>query len=164
MNYCGIDIGTHWMGYAVVNPDKRIMKSGWYKLESKEDRKLRGWEALTSRLIKLDTYTRWFFSKLSHVKYVGIEHPFVLRNVQTAITLGIAFGYVASAAQECGFNIVKIEAGEAKKALTGNGKATKGTMIATAKVLGACKGRGKGIEDEADAIGVAFATLIKCQN
>lgn len=162
MNYCGIDIGTHWMGYAVVNPEKRVVRSGWYKLE--EARKLRGWNALTFRLADLNIYTRCFFSELDDVEYVGIEHPFVLRNVQTAITLGIAFGYVASAAQGMGFSIVKVEVGEAKKALTGNGKATKGTMIATAKILGACKGKGKGVEDEADAVGVALATLIKCQS
>lgn len=159
MFYCGIDSGTSWVGYTLLQSDGRIVRSG--SVELKSPSKLKGDDALFARLFQLATWAESFFCELPANTLVGVEHSWVGKNVQTAITLGIGFGYIASAAQRHGFNVEKIEPSEAKMALAGRGNAPKSLMILLAKDLGACKKDYKGKEDEADSVGVGLALRSK---
>lgn len=156
--YIGIDIGTRLIGWAVIDADGEYLKSHWVELGDTTSRGLKGWFSLLVRLGNLARWAECFFSDFSseEVIVVGIEHPWVGKNAQTAVTLGMAWGIVAGAALSRGLSIDKIESAQAKLALTGYGKATKSQMVLHARIHGAkCVGAGE--MDEADAIGVALA-------
>ena len=146
------------LGYAVVEPNGRFHHCGSVTLVTKESKKATGWQSLALRMKMLDDWVWHFFDRQVSVTAVGIEHPWYGKNLQTALTLGIAFGYVSSEAQRRGYAVFKISPAEAKRALAGKGNADKQQMIAGVKTkIGLTVSA-----DEADAIGVALATLEKC--
>ena len=179
IRHVGIDTGTRLLGWAVVGERGEYIDSGWVDLETTLSRKLKGWDSLSIRLRALSMWATRFFEGIQHSAdwastIVGIEHPWVGRSKQTALTLGMAWGIIAHAAMQCGFAIAKIEPTQAKKALTGSGLPKKQAMLEAAKLMDtgrepgdwvaghtmrpACEGKGK--FDEADALGVALATRI----
>lgn len=146
MRFLGIDIGTRFLGFAAVDKDGQPQGTGTTKFEGKTR-------------FRLKAIAKWaddFFRHCGHEVIVGIESPWVGANAQAAILLAKAWGIVAGVAWANGCNeIYSISPKTAKKALAGSGNATKYEMSMRAEML--C---GRTVtSDEADAIGVALATL-----
>jgi len=167
VEYVGIDTGTRLLGWAIVGERGEYINTGWVDLETPLSKTLKGWRSLYVRLISLSNWASQFFADLARkapihdqIEFVGIEHPWVGKGRQTALTLGMAWGIIAQAAMHEGYSIAKIEPTQAKKALTGSGVARKPAMLEAAKLMGA-KCEGKGQFDEADALGVALATRVR---
>ena len=162
----GVDIGTaNNCGWAIVNLQAERLDSGVIKVGRRESLDVRLYDLYYS-------FMPVFFGQIEsrcadpyRLLAVGIETPWVGKNIQTALRLGKAWGVVA------GFFIGTqsiiphtIYPTTAKKALTGSGKATKYAMVQTAAAMGMPhkvneKGEIVGDDNEADAIGVAIATL-----
>ena len=154
----GIDVGTgDNCGWAIVNLQGELLESGVYKLGEKA--------ALESRLVSLHKALDGFVLAMrmvyhkefhGHLYAVGIETPWVGKNIQSALRLGKAWGVVAASFMEYVVPYT-IYPATAKKALTGSGKARKLARVAAAQLMGM---QGEN-DNEADAIGVALATLIQ---
>lgn len=155
MTFCGIDTGTRVVGYAIVDGE-HVFRSDAVSL--RRNTKLRGWESLLERYENLLEWSRSVFAG-SRFDLVGVEWPWVGKNAQTAIKLGVAFGIVMASAMTHGLSVVRIEPAEAKMALTGSGNASKEEMVMFAKTITTL--RSKYPEDESDAIGVALAAQAK---
>ena len=87
----------------------------------------------------------------------GIEDQWVGRNSQVALTLSKQVGAIFSALADLGVYSIKIQPTQAKKALTGSGKADKEKMVHFAQDLG-MQGENDNV---ADAIGIALAARVK---
>ena len=83
----------------------------------------------------------------------GIEDQWVGKNSQVALTLSKQFGAIFAALSDLGVYSVKIQPTQAKKALTGSGRADKETMVQFAQQMG----MGGDNDNVADAIGIALA-------
>lgn len=151
MSYIGIDIGLKVAGWAIVDEDANLVDFGTWKFGPGMSivQRLRdiAWEAVT------------LFRECPSC-HVGIEMPWVGANKQTAIKLAKAWGAVCGAVENFDTIVVEIYPTTAKKALTGNAKATKEEMREAARVQ-------FGIDDQtasadiSDAIGVALATRVQ---
>lgn len=150
--YLGIDVGTRVIGYAIITCESIV--SGSKSLEAK----ILGdqWDNFIGRLAVLSKWLPQLFD--TPFTAVGIECPFCGPNYQTYLKLGIVFGYVAHEAQRRGIQVVRVAPTEAKKTLTGNGRATKDEMVQCARTF---SGLDITSHDEADAIGVALFTKRK---
>jgi len=87
----------------------------------------------------------------------GIEDQWVGKNKQLALTLSKQFGAIFAVLADLGVYSIKIQPTQAKKALTGSGRADKKKMVRFAQALG-MQGENDNV---ADAIGVALAARVK---
>ncbi len=115
----GIDPGTAVTGYGViktVNNSVCWVDSGVITTDSAD--------ALPMRLEKI--FDRLFEKIQQHQpQRVCIEEAFYGKNVHTTLVLGHARGVAMLAARKTGATIVEYSPREVKKAITGNGNATK---------------------------------------
>ena len=89
---------------------------------------------------------------------IGIELPYVWKSIQTAILLGRAVGMIHAACAEPMANYVYfVQATEAKKALVGDGGASKKDVQTAVELQFGVKLP----EDAADAVSVALAARVK---
>ena len=96
---------------------------------------------------------------LGSVILAGIENQWVGPNPRVGLLLSKQFGVIFAALAEFGIYSIKIEPTQAKKALTGSGKADKAAMVKAAQYIGMeCEN-----DNVADAIGVALAARVKYQ-
>lgn len=157
--YVGIDTGTKKCGVAEVADDGEItlVNAGVYDLESMHGK-------------DLDSRMRGLFydiaARIQQILYriprgmivVGVEAPWAGKNMQTALTLGEACGIIRAAllCKEAE-TIYRIAPKEAKKALTGDGRASKLEVQRHVRMQ-----FGQDLsEDAADAVAVALAARIK---
>lgn len=161
----GIDIGIRKnVGWAVVNLQAELVDSGVFELDTKK--------SFEERLASINRIIQEFIIGLEFGPHfggplwaVGIETPWVGKNIQTALKLGKVW---ATCAQPFFDYVIPytIYPTTAKKALTGSGKATKYGMVEAAALMGMPhtrddRGEVVGNDNEADAIGVALAALNK---
>ena len=115
----GIDPGTNILGYAVIDvkgDDINIITMGELRLQR-----------LNSHFEKLGR----IFTRVSHlvVTYkpdtLSIEAPFFGKNVQSMLKLGRAQGVAIAAGMKESVEIIEYSPKKIKKAITGNGNATK---------------------------------------
>jgi Holliday junction resolvasome RuvABC endonuclease subunit len=90
----------------------------------------------------------------------GIEFPYVGKDPRSALHLAACWGAIATTLMDQLAVVVKpIYPKTAKKALTGNGNATKATVYSVAVLMGLKYEPKKGRYDVADAVAVAMATM-----
>lgn len=116
----GIDPGTAITGYGVVKSDLRqdhsLVECGVIRTSSKE--------ALPVRLHEIYSGICELIERHSPDVLV-CEDIFYAKNVRTTVVLGHARGVILLAAQAAGIEIVEYAPREIKKAVVGNGNATK---------------------------------------
>lgn len=115
----GIDPGTRILGFGVLESHTgqlRLLHSGVLRLNTKEDHFVR-LQALYHGL--MDVLKRFRPNELA------IEAPFHGKNVQAMLKLGRAQGVAITAALSHNLPIHEYAPGKIKRAITGNGKASK---------------------------------------
>ena len=145
MKILGLDTATHKCGYALFHDDELIDSGVW---------KLKG--DLDMRLAQLLSYlTEFCATELPDL--VALEVPFVHPRMRkdTAIRLGEAVGVVKGWAFSHGVSTLDVYPSQAKRAVSGSGKATKHGVQEAVKWRFGIEAE----EDQADAIAVAMAAL-----
>ncbi len=89
---------------------------------------------------------------------VSLEQVFAGASPRSALVLGQARGVALAAAARAGLPVFEYAPTEVKLAFTGSGRASKGQMLRTARML---LGAATGIADEADAIALAVCHLAR---
>jgi crossover junction endodeoxyribonuclease RuvC len=150
----GIDPGSRICGYGVIETEKQKIRSICFdviKLSS---------ETPLSERIKI------IYEKISQViqeikpDKVGIETIFYGKNIQSAFTLGHIRGAILLSAAQNKIELIEISPREVKKAVTGNGNASKQQVqFMLPKLLGVKIE--KLPEDAADALAVAYSIYNK---
>ena len=133
----GIDPGSHRLGYAAIEADGqrlRHLAHGTLKAPSREP--------LHRRLAFLHTRLREVLEETSRLDRgkpveVAIERVFTAKNHASALTLGQARGIILLAVGQCGYALAEYAPAEVKKAVTGNGRASKAQVAAmVGRILG----------------------------
>ena len=115
----GVDPGTRVTGYGVIQVDGgtiRAIEYGIIKLDAKAHLSVR-LEGIYGKLTEL-------FAEYNP-QAVSVEEAFVAKNAQTALKLGHARGVILLAAKQAHAQIVEFTPRQIKKAVVGNGNATK---------------------------------------
>jgi crossover junction endodeoxyribonuclease RuvC len=114
----GIDPGTAVTGYGVVRAGTthELVECG--VIRTKPDR------PLAERLHDISEGVRELIAR-HRPDTMAVEDVFYSRNVRTSLVLGHARGVILLAGQEAGLSITEYPPAEVKKAITGNGNATK---------------------------------------
>lgn len=115
----GVDPGSRFCGFALLQVEKnRIIAAGCeaLALDAKLDFPYR---LLELKRILTDRLERY------RPEEAAVEEIFYGKNIQTAITLGQVRGVILLALAECGVKIHHFSPREIKKAVTGNGNASK---------------------------------------
>jgi crossover junction endodeoxyribonuclease RuvC len=116
----GIDPGLERTGYAVIagrRPPLRLVEAGLIRLDPRH--------SLSERLAELaDALQHLIETRTPHTMvceaiYAHYKHP------RTAILMAHARGVILAIARKAGLELVTVSATQAKKALTGNGRASK---------------------------------------
>lgn len=164
----GIDPGTRILGYGVLESTAgkpRLLHSGIIRLNPKEDHFTR-MRALYRGLIEvLDRY---------RPGELAIEAPFHGKNVQAMLKLGRAQGVAITAALSYNLPIHEYAPGKIKRAITGNGNASKTQVArmldhwiqwphAAGQASGKSSAAGAETEDESDAVAVAVCRHLERQ-
>ena len=148
----GIDPGTAVTGYGVVAFDGRtatLVECGVIRTHAKEP--------LPARLHNIHAGIAELIAR-HQPDTVAVEDVFYAKNVRTTIVLGHARGVILLTAQDAGLVIHEFPPAEIKKAITGNGAATKDQMqFMVAKLL-----RLKSVPQPADAADGVAAALCAC--
>ena len=148
----GIDPGTAVTGYGVVLLDGRtssLVECGVIRTKPKQP--------LPARLRDIHDGVVELIAR-HRPDTVAVEDVFFARNVRTTVVLGPARGVILLAAEQAGVEIREFPPAEIKKAITGNGAATKQQvqfMVATLLRL-------KSAPEPADAADGVAAALCAC--
>lgn len=115
----GIDPGTRFMGFALIRREKKkveVIEMGTLVLSKITDpyEKLYRIHEKVSSLIRIHA-----------PEYFAIEAPFYGKNVQSMLKLGRAQGASLAAALQAGLKACEYSPRKVKKAVTGNGNASK---------------------------------------
>ena len=116
----GIDPGTASTGYGVVQGDGL----GLVSLVECGVIRTRARDPLASRLGEIYEGVRELLAR-HRPDALSVEDVFYAKNVRTTVVLGHARGVVLLAGQQAGADIYEIPPAEIKKAVVGNGAATK---------------------------------------
>ncbi len=146
----GVDPGTINCGYAVLEfPQGKTAQrlvSGAISL--------RLFDNIPDKLFKIFTELSRIITEF-HPRQLSIETAFYGKNVQSALKIGLARGAAILAAKQSGLDIAEYAPREIKKAVTGNGSASKEQVQYMVQTILNCKST-KFLADEADAIAAAL--------
>lgn len=123
----GIDPGTRYCGYGIVDGSGRYVASGRIDLTA-------GRKPLHERLSELHAELKDIIAEYAPTEAV-IEKVFFSHNVQAALSLGHARGVIMITASSAGLAISEYTAVEVKKAVTGSGRAEKEQVQQMVKTL-----------------------------
>lgn len=115
----GVDPGTNILGYAVLEVDGKRLKvitMGEMHLSKFESHQ----EKLKEIFLQLQEVIETYLPR-----EMAVESPFFGKNVQSMLKLGRAQGVAMAAAMTMGLNITEYSPKKIKKAVTGNGNASK---------------------------------------
>ncbi len=115
----GVDPGTNVLGYAMLEVDNKKLKvidMGVVHLSSYDTHQ----EKLKEIFLQLQEVIETYLPK-----EMAVEAPFFGKNVQSMLKLGRAQGVAMAAAMTMGVNITEFSPKKIKKAITGNGNASK---------------------------------------
>jgi len=145
----GVDPGTTVMGYGIIqieNKKMEVLQFGVLKLSKYTDQQL--------KLKKIfETISRLIVEFLPDE--AAVEMPFFGQNVQSMLKLGRAQGVVMAAALNKNIPINEYLPLEVKKAVTGNGKASKEQVASMLKTLLHFSTEAEDLLDATDALAVA---------
>ena len=130
MRILGIDPGLHICGYAVLENDRNqlsLVEAGIFKTDRKKDMPLR----LNQIAVDISSILEKFKPDIAAVEelYSHYQHP------RTSILMGHARGVILQRCAEAGIEVKSFAATKIKKAITGNGRATKIQMQRTIQAL-----------------------------
>ena len=145
MTVLGVDPGYH-LGYAVFK-NQKLLDFGTLRTRGETAKKLSQIFTFVTKLIEEH-----------QVDILSIEKAFGGRSVPSLIKLSETRGVVLSAAGMLGITVVELHPSQVKKAITGNGSATKEQMIFMVKNLFELE---KVNHHEADAIALAYCVQRK---
>jgi crossover junction endodeoxyribonuclease RuvC len=148
----GIDPGTRAMGYGalVVAPDRpRFLACGVIAPAARA--------AVAARLGEIQGELERLLAALRPA-VVAVERAFHSKNAQSAFRIGEARGLVLAAAARAGIEILELAPAAAKKAVIGNGAASKEQI---ARMIAHLLGTGPldAPSDATDALALAFACV-----
>ncbi len=115
----GVDPGTNVLGYAVLEVDGKRLKvitMGEMHLSKFESHQ----EKLKEIFLQLQEVIETYLPR-----EMAVESPFFGKNVQSMLKLGRAQGVAMAAAMTMGLSITEYSPKKIKKAVTGNGNASK---------------------------------------
>lgn len=115
----GVDPGTNILGYSVLEvhgKNLRVLSMGTMQLHTFPDHQTKLKEIFLQLQEIIETYLP---------RELSIESPFFGKNVQSMLKLGRAQGVCMAAAMTMGLNITEYSPKKIKKAITGNGNASK---------------------------------------
>ncbi len=144
----GIDPGTLFLGYACVDSDGQlplVREIGILRLSKYDDH----YERLNLIFKKVTG-----LCKAYRPDVVAIESPFFGKDVQAMLKLGRAQGVAIAAAMQTETLVVEFQPKKIKKAITGNGNASKEQLAATLQQILSID-LSKYSADATDALGVA---------
>jgi crossover junction endodeoxyribonuclease RuvC len=150
--YFGIDPGTAVTGFGVVKTlDNAVswLDSGVIRLASSlriEEKLEKIFDSLSAKLTEHSPAC------------VCVEQAFYGKNAHTSLVLGLSRGVALLAAKKCGAGVVEFSPLEIKKAVTGNGNATKDQVGYMVKVMLSPPDR-KSLSDEYDALAAALCAF-----
>jgi len=148
----GIDPGTAVTGYGVVAFDGRtptLVECGVIRTTARD--------VLPLRLLEIHEGVEELIAR-HHPDTMSVEDVFFARNVRTTVVLGHARGVILLAAQKASLIIHEYAPAEIKKAIVGNGRATKEQVqFMVARLL-----RLKQAPQPADAADGVAAALCAC--
>ncbi len=149
MRIIGIDPGTRFCGYGIIETDnRRITAAGCNCININPKLKLSGrLNELYSSLIKV--------IKEYQPDIAAVESIFYGKNIQSAFTLGHARGVILLACSQFNLPIYEFSPKEIKKAVVGNGNAQKSQVRYMIQKLVGLKEEIKS-EDASDALAIAY--------
>lgn len=154
MNILGVDPGSRSCGYAIIQVENRklsLLEAGFIKM--KED-------CLQSRIVEFIEGVDIVLKRFK-IHSVAIEDIFYAYNPKSLITLAQFRGALSLKILQDFGNFFEYTPLQVKKAITGNGKASKEQVaFMTKKILG-LKGEIRRL-DTTDAIAVAIAHAQRC--
>ncbi len=150
MKILGVDPGTNFLGYAVIETDKNppeIIVSGALNMNKIKN----PYEKLETILRRLTQIIKEYLPE-----EMAIEAPFFGKNVQSMLKLGRAQGVAIAAAMSQNLEVVEYSPRKIKQAITGNGNASKEQIAQMLKSILYLKELPNSF-DETDAIAVALS-------
>lgn len=149
MRIVGIDPGIARIGYALV-----VTKGNVFHCEQ-----MGTWEltalAPRERLIELESLLTKFLGSAAADR-IGIERLFFSANRSTAMAVSEARGVILLVAEKSGVPLVELTPNEVKRAVTGNGAATKQAVAKMARWILRLEENGE-LDDATDALAIAIA-------
>lgn len=145
----GIDPGTLFMGYAIVDTtskDPVVLLMDVLKMSGKKDAYERLQKILETVNALIGTYRPTTFA---------IEAPFYGKNVQSMLKLGRAQGVAIAAAMSAGLPVTEYSPKTVKQSITGNGNADKDQVWKMLQRIFALEEKPQHF-DATDALGVAL--------
>ena len=152
--YGGIDLGVRSAAAAIVNEHGELLFYEHWKFDTRNP----FYERLEDFAARVDA----FCNDHPNARIIGIERPWVGRNYKTALELGMMFGVTFAMVSMQEDKPMEIFPRQAKKALTGSGKATKEDMREALHMQFNVDDNTK-FADIADAVGIALAARSKAQ-
>jgi len=151
----GVDPGSHATGFGVIatTPSMRLLASGVIRPDRADP--------LAKRLLTIYEDIMSVLEEYQPME-MAVESVFNARNARSSLILGHARGVVLLAGAREGLLVAEYAPREIKKALTGNGAATKEQLrFMVTRCLG-LKGSVPAL-DESDALAVALSHASRCQ-
>ena len=149
MRVVGIDPGTARIGYALITTNGNL-----FHCEA-----MGTWEMPTAaphkRLAKLESLLSLFL-KGARADRIGIERLFFSTNKRTAMAVSEARGVILLAAGKMGVPLVELTPNEVKRAVTGDGTASKRAVAKMARWILRITDK-DGFDDATDALAIAIA-------
>lgn len=145
----GIDPGTTVTGYGIVS-----LKNGFYTALDFGCIRPPAKQKLTDRYLIIFNGIEQLI-KTYKPDSLAVETQFVQKNVQSALKLGMARGVAIIAAKKNGLPVYEYAPSRAKKAVVGNGNASKSQVQSMIQRL-LCLDRLPEPEDAADALALAL--------
>ncbi len=145
----GIDPGTIKCGYGFISFDKNVIKridSGTFYLQTLK--------SMPEKLEKIYDELSILIKK-HKADELSIETAFYGKNIQSALKIGLARGAAILSARHSKLNISEYSPREIKKAVTGNGAASKEQVLYMVQTLLNQKTT-KFLPDESDALAIAI--------
>src|SRR6516225_5098801 len=154
----GIDPGTIVTGYGVIALDKRV--SGKFRLVEFGAIEAKKKDAMPKRLATIFKQLEAVIERAKPDE-CAIETAFYDKNVQSALKLGQARGVALVAAECAGLSIAEYAPRVVKKAVTGNGNASKSQVEFMVSKLVALTSQEKMRADAFDALAVAITHALR---
>lgn len=152
----GIDPGTATTGYGVIKVEKDKISYVYHSCI-----KTAAGEEMPKRLLKIRKELKKVVREFEP-KIVVIERLFFNTNAKTAMTVGQARGVIMLVAAETKLPVLEYTALQAKKELTGYGRADKKEVEKAVKRCLRIRRKIKP-DDAADALAIAICHVKKCQ-
>ncbi len=154
----GIDPGTIITGYGVVSVEGR--SSGKFSVVEFGQIEAKKLDAMPKRLATIFTRLQAVINRTSPDE-CAIETAFYDKNIQSSMKLGQARGVALTAAELAGLSIAEYAPRVIKKAVTGNGNASKAQVEFMIRKLLTLSDEEKKLPDAFDALAVAITHALR---